>query len=252
MEGQMPRSILAIGGGAFAALVAMAAPADAAFEVRIDTISGAWTDFAPGTGISRPNPTMIRWGDPVDDGIGDFWFEQSAYDFDRVKTPVGPVGLGESFKIGEFIHENNPITDRYPFLSTAELTVEVSGTILENGADIGTFAGLKSVFDFEHTETPNDGNDPRDIVVATTNTAKSQQFTIGDREFIFAYSGFLVEGELLDRFLTHEGQHNMAHLQASVSEVPLPAALPLMLGGIGAVYGLARRRRHRRDHAAAE
>lgn len=93
---------LCVWGPALAGVLSMAAPAEAAFEVRIDTISGEWTDFTPGRGISRPNPTMIRWGDPVDDGYGDFWFEQSAYDFDRVRTPIGPVGLGQSFKIGKF------------------------------------------------------------------------------------------------------------------------------------------------------
>jgi hypothetical protein len=223
-------------------------PAEAAFQVHIEEVSGVWTDVSP-SAVDGAGTSEVSWGKPAW-----WWGHRSSYRFEGDAPPAqGPFGVGSSFTLGTFTHDNFPIVgDPADDLAAASLEVTVRGTV-ENGVT-GSFS-TTSVFDFRHDETPNVWWNPwksRDIVTATTNAAQSVPFRVGGRQFIFAYSGLQVGGEIFDEFRTFENKHNSALLQASVTEVvPLPAALPLMLGGLGGVFGLARHRRHRRERAHA-
>jgi hypothetical protein len=244
----MPRSILAIGGGAFAALVTMAAPADAAFEVFIDDVTGTWTNVDPNAVTTSPDGSTISWGDPAGS-------DQSSYVFDGIAPPTQPTGttgfaVDTPFTIGTFTHNNFPVFDDGSILETATLEVSVDARVVDVDGSTPTLNifDLVASYNFEHDETPNSvfpDDDPAndDIVSATLNAASSETFEFEGLIYTFALSGFLDDGALLDEFSTTEGLPNSADLQAQVSVVPLPAALPLMLGGLGAVYGVARRRR---------
>ena len=222
-----------MGGVAVAGALALTAgSADAAFDVNIATVTGEWTSatLEGGGSATGVNSNTISWGTSTGQG-------QSSYVFNG-NAPSGPFALGDTFTLGEFTHNNNPVLGND--LVTATLEVNVTGTVV-NGSS-GSF-DVTSVFDFAHDETSNigPGNCCDDIVTATTNVGGTETFPVGDNDFAFIYSGFLVGGAEFDQFFTEEGESNTASLQAQV--VPLPAALPLMLGGLGAVYGVARRRR---------
>jgi len=223
-----------MGGVAVAGALALTAgSADAAFEVNIDSVTGTWTSatLEGGGSATGVGGDTISWGTAFG-GPG-----PSSYVFEGI-APSGPFALGDTFTLGNFTHNNNPILG--DSLETATLEVNVTGEVT-NGLTKGL--NVTSVFEFEHEETPNDPGPPdsNDIVTATSNIEQTTNFPPGSEEFAFIFAGFKVGGDVFEEFSTVEGQSNMASLQAQV--VPLPAALPLMLGGLGAIYGVARRRR---------
>jgi hypothetical protein len=227
--------------GAFGA--ASAAP------VTFSNITGSWSNVAPASGITvsnngTANPSM-RWGDPATNA------GQSGYDFAAAGDFSVNVPPDQEVSLGTFSHLNNPINGTS--LTSATLTVAID--IVINGMAQGT---RNFVFDFTHQETPN-GADPcangdangaganvngcADLVTVS-NTNLSEDFLVDGVLYTIAILGFEVGGNIVSTLETIEQMTNNAQLIASitVSEVPLPGALILMLSGVMGL-GFAGRRK---------
>jgi len=243
---------------AAAVSIAIAHPASA---VTITSVIGVWESAnVSGGSASGTGTDSILWGKAPRGGT------QSGYSFDAEQTPIS-TNVDEVFQLGAFTHSNNPIFTNGPLLNDAHLAV--SFTIA------GSDETFRSVFKFEHSETPNsaqicaDGqtqnafvnaNGCADSVTAVLNENESQGFFVDGLEYVLDISGFLFDDMLLETFWTRESEDNIAVLQASYrlisddtspegdplsddetpSEVPLPATGLLLLG---ALAGLALKRR---------
>lgn len=239
---------------AFAAATLLACNAQAA-TVTINSITGKWINPVGGVAVSVDNsnsPSSIRWGNGVSSG------PQSGYDF----TPTMPqpiiTGLNTSFALGEFAHLNFPVTGGA--ITDVDLQVTFDLT-LDDGAG-GNITGVQSTIHFDHLETTNSaspcaagGSSPcPDLVTIVNSSAMADTFTLNGVEYSLFLSGFSggnsnADGSL--SFLTLEDQQNTAFLNGivtanaapPVSEVPVPAALPLMLTALGGLGFLGARRR---------
>ncbi|MEE4110272.1 MAG: THxN family PEP-CTERM protein [Halieaceae bacterium] len=263
----------------------------AATPIEIEGTAGAWTSVpAASTGSGEPTPDIpggvridtdpvagssnVRWGEPA--GCSPLFpggctpAEQSRYNFTPEVAPNTdpPVAINPDtlFELGSFTHFNFPIfdTNDYPVLQTAELSVVID--ILIDGT---TQQSVTSVFDFEHTETPNNAdtcangedndqgvniNGCADRVVATTNIGQSDTFFVGGVEYIFELLGFCEAPcagtpTPFSEFWTVEVATNEAILFARYTEksnlvpVDVPATPLLLSSGALVLLRLSRRQR---------
>ena len=249
-----PEKLLAV----VAVTFAIAQPASA---VTITSVTGVWESVnVSGGNASGVGTQSILWGKAPRRG------NQSGYTFEGAESPIS-TNVEDPFQLGTFTHQNNPIYINGGLLNTADLAI--SFTIA------GSEQTYRSVFEFDHLETPNhaktcaDGqtssaainsNGCADSVTAVLNQDASQGFFIDGLEYVLDISGFLFDDTLLDTFWTREQSENIAGLQASYrlisddtppqydppfdgdtpSEVPLPATGFLLLG---ALAGLAAKKR---------
>jgi hypothetical protein len=250
----MKNSMTALACGAAMGALALSAPYAAADVVFVVDVTGTWTATNPGApAVSGLNTNTISWGTSTGPG-------KSSYVFEGVAPPMqGPYNLGQTFEVGTFTHNNNPITGTS--LLTAELTV-LSDIRVEDGSGgvIANFADVTSVFDFAHLETPNGANPCAnggangvgvnvngcaDRVTFTTNPGKTQSITINETEYVLNISSFLIGGSPASEFWTIEAFSNSAKLQGAVVErtsvVPIPAAAWLFGSALIGAVGLGRR-----------
>lgn len=249
--------------GAVALAISLGATAAGAATLQVNSVSGDWIGYTPDGnvfGINEVNTadyTQLNWGDPKSG------FDQSGYRFEGIIPPVVETQPGMVFDLGEFTHFNNPIR-RNPgdgqlgWITSASL--EVTFDLLIDGVDIVR----KLVFDFTHDETPNEGVDAagnctyggrdgigddaagcRDRVDVTKNEGLSEKIIVNNMMYDISISGFEVDGELFDFFLTEEESANRAILVGtySVSEIPLPAAGWMLIAGLGGLVAMKRRRK---------
>ncbi|MFP4269105.1 MAG: choice-of-anchor K domain-containing protein [Alphaproteobacteria bacterium] len=157
MEGFIRRFNLAVGGGALAAVLAVAQPTEAAVEVTIDNVDCSGTSAALENGGEAfgVGTATISWG-ALRPG------NRSSYVF-ASEAPTGPIPLGETFTLGTFTPNNDPII--LSSLEAATLQVDIEGTA-SNGSP-KAFA-VTSLFEFAHDETPNTGSGCCDDIVMTT------------------------------------------------------------------------------------
>jgi len=226
-----------------ATLAALAFPLAATaspVSITIDSISALWTSASGNFEESSLGTDTLEFGDAYLDK------PLSSYSFSPSTTPVS-VHTGEVFALGEFTHNNFIIY--LPSITAATLTVTVGGTI-GDGSDSKAFS-VSSGFDFAHFETPNyevcahaGATICPDIVTPVANPDTAGAILFGGREYVFGISGF--EG-IGDFFVTEEEASNRATLNGTFIDrpavVPLPAALPFLIAGMGVLALAARRRR---------
>ncbi|WP_347139392.1 THxN family PEP-CTERM protein [Paracoccus sp. SSK6] len=238
------------------ALSLSAVTADAA-SLTITNISGVWDSWTGGTAVTTGNSgstAQLRWGIPTDGG-------KSGYDFTPTTTPTTEAAH-TPFTLGTFTHLNYPI-QAGSAITSATLTVVFDFFL---GSDSSTVYQRSSTFVFDHWETGNSDrpcanggtvgvgvnvNGCADRVVASTNPALTETFTVveGDTTstYVFAVDGF----DIGDQFWTKENQSNTASLKAQFTyesviqpaPVPLPAAAWMLVAGLGALGVAGRRRR---------
>lgn len=223
-----------------AAGVASAVMITGANAAMITTTGGSWTDVTPNnvTNLSGEGTNTISWGNSAGQG-------QSQYIFDGVtEAPVdlpGAIGGMTTFNMGNFTHNNRPITGTS--ITGATLNVPI---LLENG----TLVDTELMFDFVHIETPNTPGDVPDQVSISGSTP-TQSFSTNGMTFEFEISGFLQNGSAVDTFFTNEGQANVAGLQGKITKtgqtngngpVPVPATLMLLGAGLVALGAVTRRK----------
>lgn len=220
-----------------------------AAPVSFSNITGSWSDVDPaGVTVSNngtANPSM-RWGTPAtNDG-------QSGYDFDAAADTVVNVPPNTEVVLGEFSHLNNPITGTE--LNSATLTVAID--IAVDGMAQGT---RNFVFDFTHDETPNGANPCANggangsgvnvngcaDLVTVTDSIMSEDFLVNGVLYTISILGFKVGDNIVTTFETIEQMTNTAQLIGSitVSEVPIPAAIPLFLSGMAGLGFVGRMRK---------
>jgi hypothetical protein len=214
-----------------------------AVSADITSVTGVWSDIVPPgtTGLTGAGTNEIRWGTPA--GTPD----KSGYRFDGNAPQTGLLA-DAIFTLGTFTHFNAPIAAGTS-ISGARLTVDIVADFF-NGMTTVT-RNVTSVFDFAHFETPNsaspcaDGgtvgvgvnvNGCADQVTPILNLGLSDTFEVDGLTYIFNTTGFDIGAS----FWTKEQAANTAHFTGTFttkippSAVPLPAALPLLLAGLGA------------------
>jgi hypothetical protein len=226
--------------------------------VTVTPTGAQWTNVvSDGAGAiitdnsNSANPTM-RWGSPAT-GSG-----QSGYDFavaaGGVSVDVPPNS--SPFALGTFTHINQPIFAGTGSLQSATLALDAAIEIAGIMQGVLTFN-----FDFLHNETPNsadpcaDGgalgvgvndNGCADIVTVTASSL-SETFIVDGLRYTLSVLGFSQDGgaTISNSFTTRESALNPASLygSVSVSEVPIPGALPLLLSGMAGFAAMKRRRK---------
>lgn len=244
--------------GFVAALATLAASPGIASTIDLTAVSGTWQNVVPGgtTGLTGVGSNEIRWGTPVPAGG-----QKSGYNFAAAGVPQNALNPGVEFDLGHFTHFNFPIATGTS-ITGAQLKVDFSLAI-PSGGDIQSFSAL---FDFDHFETPNTANPcadggsvlpnvPENInnngcadrVRITTSFSGSDAITIGDETYFLTITGFGIGGGLT--YWTRENGENVAVLRAKfiserdIAPIPLPAAGFLLLGALGSLGLLSRRRR---------
>lgn len=223
-----------------------------AATLTINGTTGTWgnsvTSSSPTYGRLTGNGTSsLRWGVAASSQT-----TRSGYDF----ASTGPVTqtTAGSFLLGKYTHTNGTIWTSSTQLSRSDLTVGVSGTA--NGQAFK----LQSIYRVFHKETQNavgvcPSGTPRpcgDLITLKLLSGAPLVITQGNTIFTILIDGFVrsLGGPIVTNLLTPENQKRSLFLQASLQvstipppPIPLPAAGFVMLGALGALAAIRRRRR---------
>jgi hypothetical protein len=234
-----------------AALAVSLATAAQASTIDLVSVTGTWQNVQGGTNVNFP-PHEVRWGTDLGNG-------QSGYRFDPGAPPeLTGISPGSIFTLGTFTHFNVPIAVDSS-ITGVDLLVNFVLRIPSGNMVTQAFNAL---FNFSHWETPNganpcaDGgtngvgvnaNGCADRVIVSTNYDGSELVEIGNERFFLTITGFGIGGNTT--FWTAEGAANEIVLQAKfinerdVAPIPLPAAGFMLLGALGGLAALRRRRK---------
>lgn len=209
---------------AIALTIGFSASASAA-TLDIQDINGVWSSARPAT-VDGVGTNSIRWGTPG-------FVERSGYDFDAADDLS--VESDTAFSLGTFNHLNFPIRGEVLQSAMLEVSFRVGGLT----------SPIASTFSFLHDETLNDlprclngqnngvgvnAQGCADLVTATLNPDRVEDFTIDGVTYTLDVLGFQFEGETLEEFFTEENQENSAELLAfftATDEPDLAAAPPV-------------------------
>ncbi len=215
-----------------------------ASEVDITVIDAAWADPVPAANAdidnSDPDKVMVRW--PTVESKN-----KSGYDFERAALPFSP-DPSDPFSLGTFTHINFGIPDNTA-ITAVNLEFTFGGTA-EDSPEV-TF---DAVFNFFHNETDNNEPCPDDsvtvcddVVTVSAVGGADEVVVVNGKKYTFTLLGFSKDGGFTfsNEFLSAEGGINQADLYAryTVAPIPLPAAGWLLLGGLGVMGAVARRRK---------
>ncbi len=268
------RAGIAITAGA--SLFALAGAAHAVPQVRITSVGASWS-VTGGTGVvytpEQPQGQQdaeVRWGTPHrDQGGTPETRQKSGYLFEGVAPPTtdwydaGVDQAGANFNLGDFTHFNWAINvDSGISGAVLNLTFGFDWRADNNPGSVLNSDTFSAQYVFNHWETPN-GNNPcangeahgsgvnangcADRVIATLNQGQQKAFedAAGNLYFL-SISGFQTANGLVSQFWTTENMNNKATLVANFTTepnvIPLPAAAWLLIGGLGALGAVARRR----------
>ncbi|EAR60921.1 retention module-containing protein [Neptuniibacter caesariensis] len=207
--------------------------------ISINDLQAGWTNpvFDNGTGQrvltntdSDSYTDSMSWGTPAS-GSG-----QSGYalvDNTQYTSGTGDeVVAGELINLGTFTHNNWPINSGSSTLDQVTLTMTMDVVI--NGVSTSVTFGVL----LDHTETPNDGADPRDII---SLPATSQVVTVAGQEYTISIEGFRDPNnptQAVTTIYTDENAANNFVVYGSiVSTDPLPQVSGTVLSQEGADQG---------------
>lgn len=198
----------------------------------------------------------VSWGTgAVGDGLPDAG--RSGYTLSTTPTDFDITAVGQQFSLGTFTHYNQPITSGS---SITDVELHLTGSF-SFAADDMTFTALGSktfIFDIAHDETSNSGSaancpypstTPCSDQVSITTNPFSEAFMFGSTKVSLNIDGFYdgvpPGGVFSPTFISQEGGNNQRQIVASftVSPIPLPAAGWLLLGGLGGLAALRRKKK---------
>jgi len=212
-----------------AVVLTAAATSVSAAGFGVTGITGDWVNPTPSnvsnlvtTNVAGNGTDTISWGN------GNI---NSSYSF-TPETAINPVPLNSAFALGDFVHNN------YPISGFALKTVDYAIAFATNSVP----STLNAILQFKHNETENSGSVNNcqftsvtpcaDNVSVTLGTgATGTNFTEGGVNYFFELLGFSTDsGATYDTsYITQENSINEATLYGKVTEVPAPAGL-LLLG----------------------
>ncbi len=211
------------------------------------------TDNGDGFASTGNETVSIFWGNPAVVGGG-----QSGYEFNPSDVPF-LANPNEATSLGRFTHFNEPIFNPPGSLSSVDLQLVFGGTPTELvGLVIPPAVSFGTTFFFDHDETTNTGDittcaaqvsgtDCDDVVTVSADGGPDQVVDVGNVRYTFSLLGFSTDNGVTigSQFFTEEGEINFADLyfEYTVTPIPLPAAGFLLLGGLGALGALGRRRK---------
>mgnify|MGYP005853521479 CR=1 FL=1 len=261
----------AASGMAFAVLASAASaapvlsfdPFEAGFQNYTMTAAGGGdATLDPAVQPSATSPVSIAWGTPTNLLGNNPGLLQSEYIFSFMTPPSVDLAGGDSaaFAIGSFTHENwtllNPgVNGGAKHLLTTDLVLnfkaKVDGFSPVPGDDYSITVSIA------HDETPNTPACPLcpdNVNFVSITGSTSANFQLGTDFYSVFITGFFADAGLTvplgPTFVTQEASTNVAYLGALVlresrsTEVPVPAALPLLATAMG-VVGFAGWRRRR-------
>ncbi|PYE84542.1 THxN family PEP-CTERM protein [Pseudoroseicyclus aestuarii] len=237
-----------------AALLLTTAAANAA---SLTSVGGSWTSASAEGGsvydLGGVGSDRIIWGNPTR-GTG-----PSGYGFAGADTPLDDITQGTRFSLGTFTHYNNAIATTGSRTKGQQASIDSAQLRVDYSLNFeGEARSYSSTFDFAHDETRNqdavcangangtgiNAGGCADKVTLLRNDSLSDTFRIGDRLYTLDITGLGID----DAIWTAEGKQTSAGLTGvftyvgDVAPIPLPAGGALLLGALGGL-GLLRRRK---------
>jgi len=159
-----------------------------------------------------------RWGNPAT-GSGKSGY--TLVDNSSYMDNGQEVSTGELINFGEFTHENWPIYANSSTLDTIDMKMNFDVVI--NGVS----TTVSFTINMNHTETPNNGADPRDII---TLPAQSQTFDLNGQEYTISIEGFSdSSGTIVSTIYTDE---NASNSYSVVGKIISTDTLPIITGQV--------------------
>jgi len=213
----------------FAGLTLSAGTANA--SLILADVAGTWSDVVGGTNISGEGTSTISWGVAFPPNT-----EQSGLTFTIPADLPKTFACGEMFMMGTLTHYNNVI---YAASAAKGATLNLAVTFDAPAGLAGTFS-----LPMEINETPNTGG-PVDDVITFPGSVAAETVILDGKKYTLEFLGFEdSQGNLVDQFISPEGQINTADLYARVTCQPIPAPGAILLGTLGTgLVGWLRRRR---------
>ncbi len=216
-----------------ASFVQMAVPID---PISIQNLVAGFTsaDFDNGTNqvnsSNDDNDSYIdsfSWGSPAT-GSGQSGYalvDNSLY----TSTEGQEIQTGELLTLGTFTHENWPIYSNSSILDSA--TMVIAFDIVVNG----TVENVSFTLELDHTETPNSGADPRDII---TLPQQDHSFNLNGESYTVSIEGFIDPDDPTatpyEQIFTDESASNEFVIVGKVTSTDL---LPTVSGSVVAESG---------------
>lgn len=223
-----------------------AATAAEAATLNVSAVEGSFSGATARNGtLSGPFGPSINWG------VGAFGPENSGYAF----TGAAQSFEAGSFVLGTFEHRNRAIWSNSTILESVSMTVNIAGDLM------GQAFNLTRSFAIDHRETLNSavpcaeggGNPCGDRVRFGDFEDYSLEVATASQVFTLTIEGWvdILGGSEITSLFTAEGQSSFAYIvgrlevrdvSPETSQVPLPAGGLLLLGGLGGL-ALVRRRK---------
>ena len=168
----------------------------------------------------------VTWGTPSTTGGSKSGY--SLVDNSILATSSGQiVSAGNLFKLADFSHINMPINSNSSTLDQITLSMQMQVSIN------GTTVTVPFTVLLDHTETPNDGSDPRDIITLPTQDVIVD---INGQTYTFRLEGFQDNnGTIVNTIYTDENATNVFGIYGSLNTtLPMPSVSGSIIGTAGA------------------
>ena len=167
----------------------------------------------------------VTWGTPTTTGGSKSGY--SLVDNSALSSTVGQmIAAGSTFKMADFSHINMPIESGSSTLDRVTLSMTMQVTIN------GTAVTVPFTVLLDHTETPNDGADSRDII---TLPAQDVIIELSGQTYSFRLEGFKdSSGAIVNTIYTNESATNTFGIYGSLNTT---LAMPSMEGSVAGTAG---------------
>ena len=235
----------------FVALLLSVSAANAV-QIQFQVLESRWDNVAGGPPLSVDDvfaggTQSVRWGGGCNFGAD----LCSGYDFTSVNQVTSAPNT--PFILGDFTHQNFPILagtsiDSVDLFLRGNLFIDA-----EDGNGFQSFGQRTFDFSFDHDETPNvqavcpaatgNENGCADIVDVSA-LIDDEELIIGDQLVVLSILGFREDGIFTEQFISPELGSTTAEVigQFTVSTVPLPAPVVLLISALIGLGFISRRK----------